>query len=590
MLQFAKVLALAEQVAGRVHATAEADPVDALRHRGFIAAHLVLGVAPFAFVPALLAFGLAPQGPGFAAFAWPIAPILIALGLSRTGDLARACLQSAVAFAGLAAIVAAMTGGLFSLATPWLALPLIEAALSGSRRAIRDAAIVALMAVAGLTGLWLSGVALGAPLGPLGGMIAALYAVTLAIRAAALIGAGERSDRDARALAQLFAGSVRDLVTRHAASGAATFVSPAAQTLLGVSARELMEHGLLARVHIADRPAYLRTLAGAAGEAEPVAVEIRLRAEPGLGHAPRFVWAEMRARRLQGDGAGAGVVAVFRDVTDRKAHEEELVAARVEADRASLAKTRFLANMSHELRTPLNAIIGFSEILSDEQLCRLAPERRADYAALIHKSGAHLLEVVNSILDMAKIESGAFAILAEPCEIEPVVGHCVSLMALKAEAAGVRLSAHVAPDAPMIQADRRALTQILLNLVANAIKFTPRDGEVDVEVQARAGAIALIVRDTGVGIAPEHIARLGEAFFQADSSHRRRHEGSGLGLSVVRGLVALHRGEMTVESTLGHGTRVAVVLPLDCREPGSKHAAPSVSAPPDTSAMVRLRA
>lgn len=567
LLQFADLRAFAEQVATRLRIAAEAGAESGSRQRAFVATHLLLGVLPFGLLPVLLALGRAPSALDLTAFALSVAPILIAIQLSRSGDLDRACGLSAIAFASFATCVGAAQGGLASAAAAWLALPLIEAALSGSRRAVGIAAAAGVAALAALALVSAAGDAPAPDASALtvaGVLVASAYGVALAVRAALALGAAEHAQRERDALADLFAGSVADLVTRHGPSGAVSFASPAARALLGVEPRELLDGGLLARIHIADRPAFLQALSAAKDSLGPRAVELRLRRDSPKGRpdAPSFVWTEMRPLPASAS-QGAALVAVFRDVSERKAHEEALIAARDEAEQANLAKTRFLAHMSHELRTPLNAIIGFSEILSDDELCRLAPERRADYAALIHRSGAHLLEVVNSILDMARIESGAFAILPEPCEVAPIVRHCVSLMALKAQAAGVRLAVHVDPDAGEIHADRRALTQILINLLANAIKFTPRDGEVWVEARSRANGLALSVRDTGVGIAPEHIGRLGEAFFQADAGYARRHEGAGIGLSVVRGLVGLHNGEMQVESTLGRGTRVTILLPAE---------------------------
>ncbi|MFC7053685.1 ATP-binding protein [Hansschlegelia quercus] len=567
MRQFAKVAAIAEQVARRgVHPAAEAEPFEALRHRAFAGGHLLAGVAPFAALPALLAFGVAPSGAGFAPFLWGACAILTGLALLRSGDLFRATALSAFAFSALVGLIAAGSGGLSSLALLLLALPLIEAGMSGSRRALGAASVAILLTLLGVAGAQMAGISVKGP-GLLGIGVAAVYALTLSGRAFALVSGAAAEARRLRASLNLVSGAASDLVTRHTADGSATYASTAAQRLLGASARELMGHGLFDRVHIADRPAFLQTL-GAAGAGEgPRPAEIRLRAGEDQTRAPRFVWVEMRARLVDpAETAGETVVvASFRDVSESRAQAEALIAARDEADRANVAKTRFLANMSHELRTPLNAIIGFSEILSDDNLRQLGPERRADYAALIHKSGAHLLEVVNSILDMAKIESGAFSILREPCEIEPVVAHCVSLMALKAEEAEIAVGVKIDRPLPAIRADTRALTQILLNLLSNAIKFTPKGGRIDVAVEHLEDRLALIVRDTGVGVAPEHIARLGEAFFQCDSSYKRGHEGAGLGLSVVRGLVALHGGELKVESAPGCGARFAVLLPVEAQ-------------------------
>ncbi|MFC3691949.1 sensor histidine kinase [Chenggangzhangella methanolivorans] len=571
MLQTAAFKALSEHVADRLHDSVTADAAAAERHRGFVLTHVVVGAAPFAALPALLAFAPASSAVGFAAFGWLVLPLLAALDLTRSGRLDRAAGLAAAAYVGLAALVAAATGGVASPAVALLALPAADAALSGARRAGRFALGLAGAAFAGLAAFSLSGVA-GPVMEPALAVVAGgafgLYALALALRTAGLARALERAEAPSDERFALFADGLDDLVTRHAPSGAATFVSRASRDVIGANARDLAGQGLFERVHIADRPAYLRALA-AAVDGAPAEAEIRLRRGPA--EAPAFGWFSMRARPALPHEANAAafaaapVVAMFRDLGDSKAHEAALTEACQEAERASLAKTRFLAHMSHELRTPLNAIIGFSEILSDETLCRLTPERRSDYAALIHRSGAHLLEVVNSILDMTRIESGAFAISPRACALEPLVEHCLKLMELKAGTAGVSLHADLDPAAAEIEADPRAVTQMLINLVANAIKFTPRGGEVRIALAPRGEGVALSVRDTGCGIAPEHVGRLGEAFFQGDAAGRPQ-EGAGLGLSVVRGLVALHGGEFAVSSVLGRGTSVDVFLP---RRPGS---------------------
>ena len=194
----------------------------------------------------------------------------------------------------------------------------------------------------------------------------------------------------------------------------------------------------------------------------------------------QFVWVEMRCRALdqaEGESGEREVVAVIRDVTERKHQEEAVEEAREEAERANAAKSRFLATMSHELRTPLNAVIGFSEMLANEDTMQLDKNRRHEYATLIGESGHHLLSVVNGILDMSKIETGNFEITAEPFAPAPVVGVCCDLMALRAREAGIDLVCRVPADLPDIVADKRAVKQILINLLSNAVKFTQRGGE-----------------------------------------------------------------------------------------------------------------
>jgi cell cycle sensor histidine kinase DivJ len=282
----------------------------------------------------------------------------------------------------------------------------------------------------------------------------------------------------------------------------------------------------------------------------------------------------MRCRPLDRDAKhGSGeceVVAVLRDVSERKAQERAIEIARAESEHANAAKSRFLATMSHELRTPLNAIIGFSEMLTNDSL-NLDAARRTEYAKLINESGCHLLSVVNGILDMSKMETGNFEVVPEPFIPVPAIVSCCDLLALKARDAGVDILTRVPSDLPEIVADRRALNQILINLVSNAIKFTPRGGKVTVSGQRDGDRLTVSVEDTGVGIGEADLQRVGEAFFQARASYDRRHDGSGLGLSIVKGLVRLHNGDMDIRSRLGEGTRVTVRLPLTST--GARHAA-----------------
>ena len=253
---------------------------------------------------------------------------------------------------------------------------------------------------------------------------------------------------------------------------------------------------------------------------------------------------------------------MLRDISERKLQERAIGIARSESERAGAAKIRFIATMSHELRTPLNAIIGFSDMLTNESF-DLDPKRKLEYARLINDSGRHLLSVVNGILDVSKIENGNFEITPEPFSPTAAIESCADLLALKAQEAGVELTLRVATDLPEVAADRRAFNQILINLISNAIKFTPRGGRVTVSALCDGPKLALTVTDTGVGIIESDLPRLGEAFFQGHASCERRHDGTGLGLSIVKGLVHLHGGEVDIKSRLGEGTRVTVRLPLE---------------------------
>jgi cell cycle sensor histidine kinase DivJ len=461
----------------------------------------------------------------------------------------------------------------------------LEAALSASRRVVATASTIALGAAAllllcnafDLVPQQLPTEQGRGALAALGIVSAALYATGLALGAESLARTSFWLLYAEEERYRLLARNMTDVIMRHGRNGAVLFVSPAAETLLGVRIEDLHGHGLFDRVHVADRPAYLTALADAGARGEARSVEFRIRREapaPEQHGGPEFVWIEMRCRPFDsvGDAAPADhrdVVAVMRDITERKAQEQALMAARAEAERANAAKSGFLATMSHELRTPLNVIIGFSEMLLNEEQLRIDAARRRDYARLINESGHHLLSVVNGILDMSKIETGEFEIMAEPFALGPVVNNCLSLLALKARDAAVDLVAEVPDGLPEITADKRALKQILLNLLSNAIKFTNRDGRVTTSARVEGTAIAITVADNGIGISTDDLSRLGKPFFQARGSYDRPHEGTGLGLSIVKGLAALHGGGMSVESRIGEGTRVTVRLPIDCE--GMRH-------------------
>jgi two-component system, cell cycle sensor histidine kinase DivJ len=372
---------------------------------------------------------------------------------------------------------------------------------------------------------------------------------------------------------RLLARNMSDVISRHSRNGAVQFISPAAETMLGAPVPRLVGHGLFDRVHVADRPAYLTALSDAARGGEERSVEFRVRRDASRGgerlanNSVDFIWVEMRCRPLgQGSVATASseaeVVAVMRDVTDRKVQEQALDLARTAAEQADASKSRFLATMSHELRTPLNAIIGFSEMIVQEDALMLDAARRREYAQLINDSGQHLLSVVNGILDMSKMESGSFEISPEPFTPRAALLNCCNLLALKARENGIELVTRAPQDLPDMTGDPRAFKQILLNLVSNAIKFTERGGTVTVSAAVEGSRLVLRVSDTGVGIAADDLARVGNPFFQAGKTYQRRHEGTGLGLSIVKSLVGLHAGEMSVQSKLGEGTTVAVALPL----------------------------
>ena len=236
--------------------------------------------------------------------------------------------------------------------------------------------------------------------------------------------------------------------------------------------------------------------------------------------------------------------------------------AMTRAEAANQAKSEFLANMSHELRTPLNAINGFSEIMAGEMFGPVGDPRYKGYAQDILKSGQHLLSLINDILDMAKIEAGKMTLHYEPVSLTEISEDAIRLMRGKAQDSGLTLTLQ-APDLPEIDADYRGLKQVMLNLISNAVKFTPEGGEITVAL-SRLGQdrVRIAVTDTGIGIAEEDLARLAQPFEQVEGQHSKTTQGTGLGLSLTKALIELHQGEMLMESEPGAGTTVSFDIPM----------------------------
>lgn len=260
----------------------------------------------------------------------------------------------------------------------------------------------------------------------------------------------------------------------------------------------------------------------------------------------------------QENGEGVvGAAVMHLDVTSRRLAEERALAA-------SRAKSEFLANLSHELRTPLNAVIGFSEMLMMGVWGPLGDERYAGYAGDIHSAGRHLLSLINEVLDLSKVEAGRFELHEEPVNVAEVLPQCLHLVEDRAKRAGVDLLMEAAPALPKLTADPRLLRQILLNLLSNAVKFTPSGGRVITRAELDpTGAMRLSVADSGIGIAPEHMARVLEPFGQVHSQHARQYEteSTGLGLPLTRRFTELHGGRLILDSALGKGTTVTVLFP-----------------------------
>jgi two-component system cell cycle sensor histidine kinase PleC len=239
------------------------------------------------------------------------------------------------------------------------------------------------------------------------------------------------------------------------------------------------------------------------------------------------------------------------------------------AEEANQAKSKFLANMSHELRTPLNAIIGFSEIMGSGMFGVLGSDKYQEYCHDILTSGKYLLEVINDILDMSKIEAGRMKLDMEPLDLSKIVAESVRVVSGRAEDKHLTLDAELENTIALV-ADRRAVKQIFVNLLSNAVKFTPDDGRVTVRSRVLPDSIVLVIADTGIGIAPDSLRRLGKPFEQVESQLTKTYQGSGLGLAIARSLTNLHGGKMRLRSKLGTGTVVRITLPRDPAKANAK--------------------
>ena len=496
---------------------------------------------------------------GLKLVAWPVVAALSVAALPAVAVLALRERDSRTARSLLlvlwsvcGGLACGLTGGVSGPLAVWCLAPAAAATFLGSSRLWAESAALAVMAaalaaLAQLAGLWPA-----PPADPVRFWLGLLALIMLGLSLAAGLTLWRRSGEAQRLADRAARGSLERMLTQQphllvTLDGGGRVHSAFGYSPPGLAENVLLQDGLFPAAVAADRAALIEALQAALKEGQG-----RTAFRPAADPERHIALSLLRSD----DGR---LVGVMQDVTAQTVREASLEAAKVQAEALNTGKSRFLANMSHELRTPLNTIMGFSDMMRSRMFGPL-PAKYAEYAELIHESGRHLLDLINDVLDMSKIEADRFQLQIETIDAREPVSAALRLMRVQADDAGVMLRAVLPPGVLLVDADSRALKQILLNLVSNALKFTPRGGQVTVSLGAQAEALELVVADTGMGIAAEDLKQLGQPFQQAgDAVHRAK--GSGLGLSLVRAFAELHGGQMIIESALGEGTSVTIHIP-----------------------------
>jgi two-component system, cell cycle sensor histidine kinase DivJ len=573
------VLKLKGQIINLASDAAPSSSYERMREGAFILRQLLNSLAAGAMALALLVTQGMPALSDTILFIWLMLPFSVVL-IIATGKLPPGEVMSSLSFIAAGVTTALGGGALHSTAFAWLILAPIESVFSA------NAALVgATGALAALAALLLGALYTAYSLAP--DAVDALAFIVPAVMFAVNIGGGFTQLRTLRhktqrARAQYYdslAETLDCLIVGCDQSGVVSSVSSNCEALFGLTPGELKGCGFFEHVHVADRPVFLKTISDASAGSATVTTTVRWRGcgrVDRIGYAePVFLWLEMRARRgskLPGPLRGSqedGVTAIFRDVTEAKVRDAtpESAPATGERDRA---KEYFLAHACHELREPLTAITGFSELLADPQLAPSDREKQREYASVIHKSGRHLLAVVDSILNASMVGSGTVPIDVERFAVAPLIDLCCEMVKFQAEDSGVALLRAYHANLDEIIGNRCLVTQVVVNLLSNAIKFTPPPGSVTISARLEASSLHILVTDTGIGISANDLGRLGDPFFQAKGLSERRDRGTGLGLSIVRRFVGVLGGTIILASEPGNGTCVHVRLPLDCRGPATK--------------------
>jgi len=519
-----------------------------------------VGLAAAALVVAVPDMTWAAVGALMAGVAPAVAALLL---LVRDTPQARAALLGF--WAGCGALACMLAGGVSGPLAAWCLAPVAAAAVFGGSGLLAEAAALSLVAAgaAALTGL--AGLTPAPPPATAGSWLGLVGLLTISLGlGAGLLLSSRRATRRA-ALRRAAESDLERLLSGQphlilALDTGGRVISAFGHPPKGIEAAALPGAAIADLAAQRDRPRIDLALASGGGEWTF-----------SLERAPDRT-CSLALRK----GADGRVIAVLRDATRQQAREAALDAAREEAEALNAGKSRFLANMSHELRTPLNAIMGFSDVMRTKLFGELQP-KYAEYADMIHDAGRHLLDLITDVLDISKIEAERYELGLEPFDAREAISGALRLTRLQADEGGVSLRGLLPPRPLDVVADRRAIKQIVLNLVSNALKFTPRGGSVTVAAQGYGRDLEIVVSDTGVGIAAADLMRIGRPFEQAgDAAQKIR--GTGLGLSLVRAFAELHGGAMSIESRLGEGTSVSVRLPVLSPPAASDEAPPRTGA------------
>jgi two-component system, cell cycle sensor histidine kinase DivJ len=510
-------------------------------HQRFFKAALSMPLFAALALPAAVLAGMTIQSAFAALIVLFGAALTLAAFVSQTGRLNFGLFAAAALAGGMFSFIAPLAGDLTLLSVALLTGA--ETFIVTRKPVLSIAAAALAVSVCAALGGMASAAAQPASLALLS--LSLVHLATLAFRAPH----EDEQESAAPALAESLMDAAGIVRAKLLLTGEICAVEGNSSDAFNIAASLLEGFGLFGRIPVGDRLAYLSALDAVRAGGDRSEALIRLTA---AGSEGAFIHARAVFCRLP-----KGLLGLSLQRADAP------LAAPQPVTEDSVRADNYLAGVSHELRTPLNAILGFSDILQQEMFGALANERQREYVGLIHQSGAHLLEVVNMILDVSKLDAGAYHIVSEPFDVEDAVSVSAAMVRGQAAEKGVALEFTTDKEAAECVGDRRAVQQILINLLSNAVKFTPKGGSVKLSAAAENGCLVLSVADTGIGMCESDLAKIGQPFFQAQNEYTRAFEGTGLGLSLVRGLVELHGGGLAVESEVGAGTSVIVRLPLN---------------------------